>query len=56
MVRTEFEKYNKTLESVQKRIKSVDNEMESLIGVRSRQMNKQLTHISHYLEKIENNS
>ena len=51
-VKTEFEKYNKTLESVQKRIKSVDDELENLIGVRTRQMNRQLSHISDYQEKL----
>lgn len=55
-VKTEFEKYNKTLESVQKRIKSVDDELENLIGVRTRQMNRQLSHISDYQEKLENGS
>lgn len=55
-VKTEFEKYNRTLESVQKRIKSVDDELENLIGVRTRQMNRQLSHISDYQEKLENGS
>lgn len=52
-VKSEFEKYNQALESVQKRIKMADDELENLVGVRTRQMNRQLSKISTYQKEIE---
>lgn len=55
-VRTEFEKFEGSLKQVQTRLRQSNDEIEKLVGVRMRQMQKQLTGLSELKSEDENNS
>ena len=44
-VKTEFQTFAKVLEETQKHIKKVDDDLEKLVGVRTRQINRKLSSI-----------
>ena len=44
-VKSEFQSFGKVLEETQKHIKKVDDDLEKLVGVRTRQINRQLSSI-----------
>ena len=44
-VKTEFLNFSKVLEDTQKHIKKVDDDLEKLVGVRTRQINRKLSKI-----------
>ena len=50
-VRTEFSRFADALTKTQDKLTSASEELEKLVGVRTRQMNKKLTHVQHYLEE-----
>lgn len=50
-VKTQFEKFNEVLERTQKHIRTVDSDLEELIGTRSRQINRKLSGVESIEEK-----
>lgn len=48
-VRSEFHKFADALTRTQDKLSSASEELEKLVGVRTRQMNRKLTHVQHYL-------
>lgn len=53
-VRNEFEKYTLTLEKTRERLRQADDELNKLVGVRARAINKQLSKVSQFGESEEN--
>lgn len=53
-VRDEFEKYTRTLEKTRERLRQADDELEKLVGVRARAINKQLSKVSQFGESEDN--
>jgi DNA recombination protein RmuC len=55
-VRTEFDKFTDALEKTQQRIETANDELNKLVGVRTRQMQKQLRKVAEYdFDSVENN-
>ncbi len=51
-VSTEFNKFSVALTATQDKLRAADNELEKLVGVRTRQMQKKLSQISQYSDDI----
>ena len=49
-ISSEFNTYAKALNAAQDKLRLADSELEKLVGVRTRQMQKKLSQISHYNE------
>ena len=54
-VKSEFNNFISVLENVQKKLKATDDELEKLVGVRMRQMKRQLDKVSTYQDSLDNN-
>jgi len=52
-VKSEFQSFGKVLEETQKHIKKVDDDLEKLVGVRTRQINRQLSSIETLTDSNE---
>lgn len=52
-VKTEFGKYQKTLESVQKKIKTAEDDLEQLVGVRTRMISRSLRKVESGDDNID---
>ncbi len=50
-ISTEFDTYERSLTSAQEKLRSADNEIEKLVGVRTRQMQRKLAKISDYSQQ-----
>ena len=53
-VKSEFQSFGKVLEETQKHIKKVDDDLEKLVGVRTRQINRQLSAVESISENTNN--
>lgn len=53
-VKAEFQSFGKVLEETQKHIKKVDDDLEKLVGVRTRQINRQLSAVESISENTNN--
>ena len=51
-VSAEFDTFERTLTSAQEKLRSADNEIEKLVGVRTRQMQRRLAKLSDYSDDI----
>lgn len=49
-ISTEFDTFERSLTAAQEKIRSADNEIEKLVGVRTRQMQRKLARLSDYTE------
>ena len=51
-VSAEFDTFERTLSSAQEKLRSADNEIEKLVGVRTRQMQRRLARLSDYSDSM----
>lgn len=54
-VKTEFDNFGKVLAMAQQRLEQTSKELESLVGVRTRQIQRQLGHLTQMPEDLEDN-